>query len=129
MFLKERLPITVRCVRATAEDMIFTKHVFIYFPDELHFQFYFTVSLRRPTLVGVVSSDVSRSSCTTCFTPFCDAVSVRVRIRCCLFSITLEFGVCCITWLVKQIIEVISRPSEAGFDIGESRVVVCMEGH
>ena len=35
----------------------------------------------------------------------CDWVSVRVRIRCCLVSITLEFGVCCITWLVKQIID------------------------
>ena len=37
----------------------------------------------------------------------CDGVSVRVRIRCCLFSITLGFGVSCITWLVEQIVEVI----------------------
>ena len=55
----------------------------------------------------------------------CDGVSVRVRIRCCLFSITLAFGVCCITWFVEQIIEVISPPTEVVFDIGESRTVVC----
>ena len=46
----------------------------------------------------------------------CDWVSVQVRIRCCLFSITLVFDVCCITWLVEQIIEVIFPSTQAIFD-------------
>ena len=54
----------------------------------------------------------------------CDGVSVPVRIRRCLFSITLEFGVCCTTWLVEQIIEVICLPTQAVFDKGEYRAVV-----
>ena len=58
----------------------------------------------------------------------CDWVSGWVRIRCCLVIITLEFGVCCITWLVKQIIEVIFLFTQAVFDIGQSCSVFSLDG-
>ena len=58
----------------------------------------------------------------------CDCVSVRVCIRCCLFIIMLEFGVCCITWLNKQIIEMIFPSTQAVFGIGESCTVFSQDG-
>ena len=91
---------------------------------------------RVPALFEQLCSDGTDSRGTSIFetleTEFyftaCDAVSVRIRIRRCLFSITLEFGVWCITWLVKQIIEVIFPSTQAVFHIGESRTVFSLDG-
>ena len=57
----------------------------------------------------------------------CDVVSVRVRIRRCLFSITLEFGSVASHGLLSRSLKIFPY-TQAVFRIGESRTVFSLDG-